>query len=119
MRTPVLKKEEIDSHDAPHGQRDWYVIDAAGQPLGRTASRVAHMLRGKHKPTFTPHVDMGDFIVVINASKVELTGKKLEQKKYYRHSQWPGGIKERTAQQMLETKPEEVLRHAVKGKHEA
>ncbi|GAB6062710.1 50S ribosomal protein L13 [Deferrisoma palaeochoriense] len=96
-------------------EREWFVVDAEGQTLGRLASRVATVLRGKHKPTYTPHVDTGDFVIVVNAEKVRLTGNKLDQKMYWRHSGYPGGIKGRTARQMLERKPEEVLRHAVKG----
>lgn len=115
MRTPVLKKEQIDHPDEPMAQRNWYVLDVQGKSLGRAASKAAFMLRGKHKPTFTPHVDMGDFVIVINAEKVGLTGKKLEQKRYYRHSQWPGGLKEETAKHLLERKPEELVRLAVKG----
>ncbi|GAB4249216.1 50S ribosomal protein L13 [Deferrisoma sp.] len=96
-------------------EREWFVVDAEGQTLGRLASRIATVLRGKHKPTYTPHVDTGDFVIVVNAEKVRLTGNKLDQKMYWRHSGYPGGIKGRTARQMLERKPEEVLRHAVKG----
>ncbi|NOY45458.1 MAG: 50S ribosomal protein L13 [Deltaproteobacteria bacterium] len=96
-------------------ERDWFVVDAEGQTLGRLASRIATILRGKHKPTYTPHVDTGDFVVVVNAEKVRLTGNKLDQKMYWRHSGYPGGIKGRTARQMLERKPEDVLRLAVKG----
>jgi large subunit ribosomal protein L13 len=115
MRTPVIKREQVDNPEFPEVQRQWHVIDAAGRPLGRTASRVAMVLRGKHKPTFTPHVDMGDFVIIINASQVGLTGRKIDQKKYYRHSQWPGGLKETTARDMLKTKPEHLIQHAVKG----
>lgn len=115
MRTPQVKNEDIDNPDVPGAVRKWWVIDAAGIPLGRTAVKVASILKGKHKPQFTPNVDVGDFVIVINAEKIELTGRKLEQKRYYRHSGWPGGLKERTAQQMLEEKPEEVMKHAVKG----
>jgi len=96
-------------------EREWFVVDAEGQTLGRLASRIATILRGKHKPTYTPHVDTGDFVVVVNAEKVRLTGNKLDQKMYWRHSGYPGGIKGRTARQMLERKPEDVLRLAVKG----
>ncbi|WP_025324537.1 50S ribosomal protein L13 [Deferrisoma camini] len=96
-------------------EREWFVVDAEGQTLGRLASRIATILRGKHKPTYTPHVDTGDFVVVVNAEKVHLTGNKLDQKMYWRHSGYPGGIKGRTARQMLERKPEDVLRLAVKG----
>lgn len=115
MRTPVIRKEQIDDPEFPEAQRQWYVIDAAERPLGRIATRVAMVLRGKHKPTFTPHVDMGDFVIVINASQVSLTGRKLDQKKYYRHSQWPGGLKETTARDLLKKKPEQVIQKAVRG----
>ena len=97
------------------GERAWFVVDASERALGRTASRVATVLRGKHKPNFSPHVDTGDFVIVVNAEKVGLTGRKLEQKKYYRHSGYPGGLKERTAKELLETKPTELMRLAVKG----
>ena len=96
-------------------ERQWYVVDAEGKTLGRLASRIATILRGKHKPAFTPHVDTGDFVIVVNAAKVRLTGKKLDQKMYWWHSGYPGGIKGRTARQMLERKPEEVIKRAVKG----
>jgi large subunit ribosomal protein L13 len=96
-------------------QRDWYVVDAEGQTLGRLATRIADALRGKRKPEYTPHVDTGDFVVVVNAEKIHVTGKKLEQKRYWRHSGYPGGIKSRTLAEMLERRPEEVIRKAVKG----
>jgi large subunit ribosomal protein L13 len=96
-------------------QRDWYVVDAEGQTLGRLATRIADALRGKRKPEYTPHVDTGDFIVVVNAEKIHVTGRKLEQKRYWRHSGYPGGIKSRTLAEMLERRPEEVIRKAVKG----
>ncbi len=102
----MLKKEEV--------KRNWYVIDAKGKVLGRLASFIAQRLRGKHRPDFTPHVDVGDFIVVINADKIRLTGKKLDKKIYWRHSGYMGGLKLTPARKMLETKPEEVLRLAVK-----
>ena len=95
--------------------RQWYVVDAQGKVLGRLASRVAMVLRGKNKPSFTPHADAGDFVVVLNAAQVLLTGRKLDQKFYYRHSGYPGGIKSNTARQLLDKKPEEILRHAVRG----
>jgi len=94
-------------------QREWFLVDARGKILGRLASRIAAILRGKHKPTFTPHVDGGDFVVVVNAEKVRLTGRKREEKVYYWHSGYPGGIKSATAGQMLERKPEWVLQKAV------
>jgi len=96
-------------------QQDWLLVDAEGQTLGRLATQIAHRLRGKHKPTFTPHVDTGDFIVVINAEKVKLTGKKVQDKKYYRHTGYPGGIRETTAEKMLATKPTDILTIAVRG----
>ena len=96
-------------------QRDWYVVDAEGQTLGRLATRIADALRGKRKPEYTPHVDTGDFVVVINAEKIHVTGNKLEQKRYWRHSGYPGGIKSRTLAEMLDRRPEEVIRKAVKG----
>ena len=96
-------------------QRDWYVVDAEGQTLGRLATRIADALRGKRKPEYTPHIDTGDFIVVVNAEKIHVTGDKLNQKRYWRHSGYPGGIKSRTLAEMLERRPEEVIRKAVKG----
>jgi large subunit ribosomal protein L13 len=96
-------------------QRDWYVVDAEGQTLGRLATRIADALRGKRKPQYTPHVDTGDFVVVVNAEKIHVTGNKLEQKRYWRHSGYPGGIKSRTLAEMLDRRPEEVIRKAVKG----
>ncbi len=95
--------------------RKWYVIDANGQTLGRLATQVAMILRGKHKPVYTPHVDCGDHVIVINAAKVVLTGKKLEQKKYYRYSGYVGGLKETSARDMLEKKPELMVYEAIKG----
>jgi large subunit ribosomal protein L13 len=96
-------------------QRSWYVVDAKGRILGRMATEIAKVLRGKNKPTFTPNQDGGDFVIVVNARGVKLTGTKLEKKIYYRHTEYPGGIRERTAAQMLEEKPEELIRLAVKG----
>ncbi|WCN37675.1 50S ribosomal protein L13 [Aneurinibacillus uraniidurans] len=96
-------------------ERKWYVVDAEGQTLGRLSSEIASILRGKFKPEFTPHVDAGDFVIVINADKVNLTGKKLSDKKYYRHSGYQGGLRVTTAGQMLATKPERVIELAVKG----
>ena len=95
--------------------RQWYVVDAQGKVLGRLASRVAMVLRGKNKASFTPHMDAGDFVVVVNAAQVQLTGRKLDQKFYHRHSGYMGGLKSITARQLLNRKPEEVLRHAVRG----
>jgi len=108
MRTTYMAKaNEVD--------RKWYIIDAAGQTLGRLASEAAAIMRGKHKPQFTPHVDTGDFVIIINAEKIRLTGKKLQTKKYYRHSGYPGGLKVATAGDLLEKRPERVLEHAVHG----
>jgi large subunit ribosomal protein L13 len=102
----MAKAEEI--------RRKWYVVDAAGKPLGRLASVVASILRGKHKPIYTPHVDTGDHVIVINAEKVVLTGNKLDQKVYRRHSGWPGGLKETKYRQLLQKSPEKVVELAVK-----
>jgi len=107
MKTFVVKPGDY--------SRDWYVVDATDKVLGRLASQVAMCLRGKHKPVFTPNVDTGDFIVVVNAEKVKLTGRKLDQKMYYRHSGYPGGITGSTAKRLKQTKPEELLRQAVRG----
>ena len=95
--------------------RRWYVVDAEGQTLGRLATRVADTLRGKRKPEYTPHVDTGDFVVVVNAEKIRVTGNKLDQKLYYRHSGYPGGLRSRTLREQLDRRPTEVLRKAVKG----
>ena len=96
-------------------QRDWYVVDAEGRTLGRLATQVADALRGKRKPEYTPHCDTGDFVVVVNAAKIRVTGKKLSDKVYYRHSGYPGGLRSRTLSEMLGRRPEEVIRRAVKG----
>jgi len=96
-------------------QRDWYVVDATDQTLGRLATQIATLLRGKHKPTFTPHVDGGDFVVVVNAEKVRVTGRKDQQKMYYRHSGYPGGFKRITYQRMMASHPDRIIRFAVKG----
>ena len=103
----MQKKEEV--------VRNWYVIDAEGISLGRLAAKVANVLRGKHKPTYTPHVDCGDFVVVVNASKVNLTGNKMTDKIYYDHSDYTGGLRERTAKEMIENYPVEMVERAVKG----
>ena len=95
--------------------RDWYVVDGTDKVLGRLAADIALRLRGKHKPEYTPHVDTGDFVVVINAEKISVTGNKRADKRYYRHSGYPGGIRSRTLDEMLERQPEEVIRKAVKG----
>ncbi len=96
-------------------ERKWLIIDAAGKTLGRLASEAAALIRGKHKPEFTPHIDTGDFVIVINAEKIVLTGKKLQQKKYYTHSHYPGGLKTTTAQEMLNKKPARIIELAVYG----
>ena len=96
-------------------ERDWLVVDATGQTLGRLASRIADTLRGKDKPEYTPHVDVGDFVIVVNSEKIAVTGRKREQKLYHRHSGYPGGLRQRTLGDMLERRPEEVIRMAVKG----
>jgi large subunit ribosomal protein L13 len=95
--------------------REWYVVDAEGQTLGRLATQIADALRGKRKPQYTPHVDTGDFVVVVNAEKIAVTGNKLDQKRYYRHSGYPGGLRSRTLREQLERRPTEVVRTAVKG----
>ncbi|MFD2680965.1 50S ribosomal protein L13 [Bacillus seohaeanensis] len=108
MRTTYMaKSNEID--------RKWYVVDAEGKTLGRLSSEVASILRGKHKPTYTPHVDTGDHVIILNASKIELTGKKLTDKIYYRHSQHPGGLKSRTALEMRTNYSEKMLELSIKG----
>jgi large subunit ribosomal protein L13 len=96
-------------------QRSWQIVDAEGQTLGRLATQIADVLRGKRKPEYTPHCDTGDFVVVINAAKIRVTGNKLSDKRYYRHSGYPGGLRSRTLAEMLERRPEEVIRKAVKG----
>ncbi len=96
-------------------ERNWLVVDASGQTLGRLATQVADTLRGKRKPQYTPHCDVGDFVIVVNAEKIAVTGKKLEEKLYHRHSGYPGGLRTRTLQEMLDRRPEEVIRKAVKG----
>ncbi len=106
-KTEFAKKETI--------QRDWFVIDAKDQVLGRLAAEIARRLRGKHKPVYSPQVDTGDYIIVVNADKIRLTGKKLDNKVYYRHTGYPGGLKTLTARQLLRRKPERMLELAVKG----
>ena len=108
MRTTFMANENT-------VERKWYVVDAKGQTLGRLSTEVASLLRGKHKPTYTPHVDTGDHVIIINADKVHLTGNKLEDKIYYRHSNHPGGLKSRTANEMRTKYPEQMLELAVKG----
>jgi large subunit ribosomal protein L13 len=95
--------------------RDWWVVDAAGVPLGRLATEIARVLRGKHKPTFAPHMDMGDYVVVVNAAAVEVTGAKATDKRYYHHSGYPGGLSERSFEEMRERHPERIIEQAVKG----
>lgn len=107
MNTTIVNAESV--------QHDWYVIDAEGQTLGRIATRIATALRGKHKPTFTPHVDCGDYVIVLNAEKVVLTGRKLDQKHYYNYSGYAGGLRATSARTMLDTHPERVITAAVKG----
>ena len=96
-------------------ERHWYVVDAEGQTLGRLATQIADTLRGKRKPEYTPHVDTGDFVVVVNAEKISVTGQKLDQKMYHRHTGYPGGLRSRTLREQLERRPTEVIRKAVKG----
>ncbi|MGB9734924.1 MAG: 50S ribosomal protein L13 [bacterium] len=107
MKTFMAKKEQI--------KRTWRLIDADGAVLGRLATKIATLLRGKDKPVYTPHVDTGEFIVVVNAAKIKLTGNKLKQKKYYHHTFYPGGLKSESAQSLLNRKPEKLIIHAVKG----
>lgn len=107
MKTYSPKKQDID--------RKWYIVDAKGQTLGRLATKIAVKLRGKDKPMFAPHVDCGDYVIVINAKDIAVTGNKLEAKKYYRHSGYPSGLREKPLKKMLEEKPEEVIRKAVQG----
>ena len=107
MATQMAKKAEV--------ERKWHLVDAKGKTLGRLASRVAILLRGKHKPTFTPHVDVGDFVVVVNADKVALTGKKWKEKLYIHHSGYPGGLKSISAEKVMEKKPERLITMAVQG----
>ena len=107
MKTTVLKPAEV--------EKKWYIIDAAGQAPGRIATTIANKLRGKDKPTFAPHMDCGDFVIVINAEKIKLSGNKLEGKMYYRHSGFPGGFKEMKAKDMLEKKPTKIMELAISG----
>jgi large subunit ribosomal protein L13 len=107
MKTYSAKPKEI--------EQQWYLVDAEGQTLGRLATRIADTLRGKRKPEYTPHIDTGDFVVVVNAERIAVTGKKREDKVYYRHSGYPGGLRQRTLGEELERRPTEVLRTAVKG----
>ena len=106
-KTKSAKKSEV--------ERKWYVVDAEGEIVGRLASKIANVLRGKHKPSFTPHVDTGDYVVVINAEKIRFTGDKMEKKEYLSYSGYPGGLKRKTARQMLDRKPIFIMENAVKG----
>lgn len=107
MKTYAVKASEIES--------SWWLVDASDQTLGRLATRIATLLEGKHKPTYSPHIDVGDHVVVINARKIKVTGNKLVQKRYYRHSNYPGGLKEESLESLLARKPEAVIERAVKG----
>jgi len=107
MSTYMAKNEEV--------ERSWFVVDAENKTLGRLASKIAQYIRGKHKPTFTPHVDMGDYVIVVNAEKINLSGNKWDQKKYYKHSNYPGGIKEMTYKELLDKDPAFIVEKAVKG----
>lgn len=107
MKTYSVKAGEI--------ERAWHVIDAEGETLGRLASRAATLLKGKHKPIYTPHLNVGDHVIIVNAAKVQLTGRKQEQKVYYRHTQYPGGLRKTPIDRMLQTRPERVVEHAIKG----
>ncbi len=107
MKTYIPKATDI--------ERKWYVVDAEGQTLGRLAAEVAKVLRGKNKPMYTPHLDTGDYVIVVNADKIKVTGKKLDQKVYYRHSDYVGGLKSATLRELLNTHPERVIEYAVKG----
>jgi len=106
-KTYVTKKEDV--------QREWYVVDAAGQTLGRLSTQVARILRGKHKPIYSPSVDAGDHVIVVNAEKIHVTGRKMDQKIYYRYSGYPGGLKEITLRNLLQRYPTRVIEHAVRG----
>jgi len=107
VKTYSIKASEI--------EREWFVVDAQGQNLGRLATRIATILRGKHKPTFTPGMDVGDFVIVMNADKITVTGNKMQEKMYYRHSLYPGGLRETSLESMLAKHPERVVEHAVRG----
>ena len=106
-KTCMTKKEDV--------EREWYVVDATGQTLGRLATQIAHRLRGKHKPIYSPSVDTGDYVIVVNAEKIHVTGRKLDQKIYYRHSGYPGGLKQITLRDLLQKHPTRVIEHAVRG----
>ena len=110
-----MKQQKTFSPRPDDIERSWWLVDASGLPLGRLASEVARVLRGKHKPTFAPHVDMGDYVVVVNASEVVVTGSKADQKRYYRHSGYPGGLTEQSFNELLERHPDRVVEKAVRG----
>lgn len=107
MKTITPKAKDI--------ERKWFVVDADGKILGRLASKVAHILRGKHKPMYSPHLDLGDHVIIINANKIRVTGKKVQQKFYYRHTGYPGGLRSKSLSVLLKEKPEWILEHAIKG----
>jgi len=107
LKTTIVREKDI--------KRDWYIVDATGKTLGRFASKIAHILMGKHKPSFVKHLDLGDYVIVINVDKMVLTGKKLSTKKYYHHSGYPGGLKEIVYEELMKEKPGFVLKKAVKG----
>lgn len=115
MQTQVTQKSFWLTKEAGEAQREWYVVDATGLTLGRLASKIAMVLRGKHKPSYTPNVDMGDFVIVLNAGGIKLTGNKVDDKLYYHHTLFPGGLKTRTAKQVLNEDPERAIREAVWG----
>jgi large subunit ribosomal protein L13 len=111
-KTPFIRQEDVDNGTYP---RDWWVVDAEGQTLGRLATKIAMLLRGKHKPIYAAHTDLGDFVVVVNADKIRVTGRKEEQKMYYHHTGYPGGLKSFRLSEMRERKPEALITRAVKG----
>ncbi len=112
MKTWVARKEDVNDGTIP---RSWFVVDAEGQTLGRLATRIATVLRGRHKAIYTPHVDVGDFVIVVNAAKVAVTGNKRQAKKYYNYSGYPGGLREWTFEELIERDPARIIEHAVKG----
>lgn len=112
MKTWVARKEDVDNGTI---ERKWWIVDAEGQTLGRIATQISMVLRGRHKPIYTPHVDVGDFVVVVNAKKVHVTGKKRQTKKYYNYSGYPGGLRSWTFEDLMERDPKRVIEHAVRG----
>lgn len=110
-----MKKKSTAMNLGPALKRQWRIVDCAAQPVGRVATRIANMLRGKDKPSYTPHQDTGDFVIAINCAQIQLTGNKWAQKKYWRHSGYPGGIKGISAKELRDKRPEEIVRHAVRG----